>query len=306
MPPWTLTDAPDLTGRVAVVTGANTGLGFETALGLARQGAHVVLACRNLDKGHRALACIQAELPRGTASLRRLDLADLNSVRTFSAGVLEEHPAIDLALFNAGVMGTPLAHTRQGFELQFGTNHLGHFALGALLLPAMRDRPGARIVAVSSVVHRWGRLDFDDLNWQRRRYGRVAAYAASKLANLLFVQELQRRLGAAGAALTAWAAHPGWTATELLREATAADVATRLLAMSPAQGALTSLRAALDPDLPAGALVGPAGPWQLRGPPESVPVAPRAQDATAAARLWAASEDLNGLAYPLPAAAIAA
>jgi len=214
---WTFDDIPDQTGRIAVVTGANTGIGFETARMLAQKGAHVVLACRTPEKGEAAALRIAATRPVGSATFAPLDLSDLDSVAAFASAIAAAHPRLDLLVNNAGVMVPPLSRTKQGFELQFGTNHLGHFALGARLLPLLERTSGARVVVVSSSAQNLGRIDFDDLNWEHRSYSAWSAYGQSKLANMMFALELRRRLAQTGSELRVTAAHPGWTSTDLQR-----------------------------------------------------------------------------------------
>jgi NAD(P)-dependent dehydrogenase (short-subunit alcohol dehydrogenase family) len=289
---WTASDIPDQTGRRAVVTGSNSGLGLATARALAAAGAHVVLAVRDTVKGRAAAA----RLP-GSTEVRELDLADLASVRTFAGGWSGD---LDLLVDNAGVMAVPFARTRDGFELQFGTNHLGHFALTNLLLPHVTDR----VVVVASGAHRGGALRRDDLNWEHRRYRRWRAYQQSKLANLLFTLELQRRLTAVGSPVRALAAHPGWAATNLqgrtgnrLLDA-GASVANRVFAQSAAMGSLPTLFAAVT-DLPGGSYVGPGGPGEMRGHPTLVGRSRAASDPDTARWLWEASERLTGVGFGL-------
>src|SRR6202789_1125296 len=251
MAKWTAADIPDQTGRVAVITGANTGLGYETALALAEHGAHVVLAVRNLDKGKDAAARITAKGPRGEVALQELDLTSLESVRAAARQLRADHEHIDLLINNAGVMWTPKATTKDGFELQFDTNHLGHFAFTGLLLDRLLPVAGSRIVTVSSVGHRIrADIHFDDLQWEHS-YNRVAAYGQAKLANLLFTYELQRRLASHGTTIAA-AAHPGFSDTELMRHIPSAlmsvfQVAAPVITQDAAAGALPQLRAATDP-----------------------------------------------------------
>ncbi len=275
-----------------VVTGANSGIGRETAAALARAGAQITLAVRDEAKGQAAAAAMS-----GTVEVRRLDLADLASVRAFADG-WEGH--LDVLVDNAGVMATPEQRTVDGFELQIGTNHLGHFALTNLLLSRLTNR----VVVVSSSAHRMGHVDLDDLNWERRRYRPWPAYSQSKLANLLFVRELQRRLEAAGSPLRAVAAHPGYAATDLQRKtgsrfASAGMVLlNRLVAQSAAAGALPTLYAAVE-DIPGRSYVGPGGWMEQRGSPKLVaPSAAAAADDTAL-RLWELSERLTGVGFPL-------
>jgi NAD(P)-dependent dehydrogenase (short-subunit alcohol dehydrogenase family) len=289
--PWTTADIPPQTGRTAVVTGANSGLGLETARALAAAGARVVLAVRDPARGERAAAGLT-----GDVEVRRLDLADLSSVRAFAEGWSGR---LDVLVANAGIMHVPHGRTADGFELQFGTNHLGHFALADLLLPHVTDR----VVTVSSFLHRRGRIDLADLNWERRRYSAEGAYAQSKLANLLFTLELQRRLTAAGSPVRATAAHPGWSATNLqgksgnrLKDAALA-VGNRVVATSAAQGALPVLMAATA-DLPGGSFTGPSGRL-MRGAPTLDGRSPDASDGELAQRLWTASAALTGVGLPV-------
>jgi len=301
MTAWTFDDIPDQTGRTAIVTGANTGLGLETARMLALKGATVVLACRNPDKGKAALARIQSEQPRGTTMLAALDLSNLDSVASFAADFAASHERLDLLINNAGVMVPPLGRTKQGFELQFGTNHLGHFALTGRLMPLIQRTPGARVVVVASAAQRAGKIDFDDLNWERRPYRPWAAYGQSKLANMLFALELQRRLAASGSQVRATAAHPGWTATDLQRTTAWVRLLNPLFGMKPAGGALPTLRAATDPAAQGGSYWGPRGLLEISGPPVPARIPKHAQDEAVAARLWQISEALTGVAFPLVA-----
>ncbi|HEY6745560.1 MAG TPA: oxidoreductase [Mycobacteriales bacterium] len=301
---WSADDIPDLTGRTAIVTGANSGIGFRAAVELARHGATVTLAARDPGRGADALRRLRAEVPGADAELASLDLADLASVRAFAAAW---EPGLDLLVNNAGVMAPPLRRTADGFESQFGTNHLGHFALTGLLLPRLLDRPGARVVTVTSGAHRAGRMNFANLNGESG-YRKWPAYAQSKLANLLFTLELQRRADAAGADLRSVAAHPGYAATNLQTTGPrlagnkvgerGAALVTRLIGQPDSQGALPTLRAATDPAVRGGEVFGPGGFLELRGAPEQVAVSRRARDRFAAERLWTISEDRTGVTYP--------
>ncbi|MDM4138642.1 MULTISPECIES: SDR family NAD(P)-dependent oxidoreductase [Mycobacterium] len=303
MAKWTTADIPDQTGRVAVITGANTGLGYETAKALAAHGAHVVLAVRNLDKGKDAVARITAESRDADVALQELDLTSLESVRAAAEQLRSAHDRIDLLINNAGVMYTPKSTTKDGFELQFGTNHLGHFALTGLLLDRLLPVAGSRIVTVSSVGHRiLADIHFDDLHWERR-YNRVAAYGQAKLANLLFTYELQRRLAPHGTTIAA-AAHPGGSNTELGRYTPtllkpAVDLFFSRIAQDAAMGALPTLRAATDPAVLGGQYYGPDGLGQTRGYPTIVGSSKKSHDADRQRRLWAISEELTGVVYPL-------
>jgi NAD(P)-dependent dehydrogenase (short-subunit alcohol dehydrogenase family) len=295
---WTSDDVPSQRGRVAVVTGANTGLGFEAAQVLAARGASVVLAVRNLEKGKEAAARIGAAAPGASVTVQELDLASLDSVRAAASELRAAHPRIDLLICNAGVMYPPKQTTDDGFELQFGTNHLGHFALTGLLLERMLPVPGSRVVTVSSVGHRIrARINFDDLQWERS-YSRVGAYGQSKLANLMFTYELQRRLSGAGTTI-AVAAHPGLAATELMRHSPAATVVAPLFSQNAAMGALPVLRAATDPGVLGGQYYGPAGFLGTRGYPELAASSRRSHDEAVQRRLWTVSEELTGVTFPV-------
>ncbi len=301
---WTAADMPDLHGRTVIVTGANSGLGLATARELAGHGAHTVLACRSEQRGAQALAQLQGSAPRADLELATLDLGDLASVRTFAERFRAEHAALDVLVNNAGIMAVPRATTADGFERHIGTNHLGHFALTGLLLPALLSRPGARVVTVSAGLHRIGRIQLDDLN-RERRYQRWLAYGQSKLANLMFTFELQRRAAAAGADLRAIAAHPGYAATNLQTAPEKSrlgrvywSLGNRFVAQSADRGAWPSLYAATAPDLPGGAFVGPDGIGELRGHPHIVSPSRAARDPETARRLWELSERLTGVGYP--------
>lgn len=289
---WTSDDLPDLAGRTVVVTGANSGIGLVAARCLAGAGARVVLAVRDTAKGEEAAASIA-----GDTEVRALDLADLSSVREFASAWNGD---LDVLVNNAGVMAVPEARTKDGFEMQIGTNHLGPFALTNLLLPRITDRA----VTVSSGAHRIGGLDLDDLNWERRGYERWRAYGQSKLSNLLFTLELQRRLSEAGSDLRAVAAHPGYAATNLqshtgnLLQNTLMAIGNKVLAQSDEMGALPTLYAATQ-DIPGGAYVGPDGFREQRGHPKLVGRSSAASDEQAARRLWEISEELTGVRFPL-------
>jgi NAD(P)-dependent dehydrogenase (short-subunit alcohol dehydrogenase family) len=302
MSKWTSADIPDQTGRVAVITGANTGLGYETAAALAAKGAQVVLAVRNLDKGKDAALRIGQTTPGAKVELQELDLTSLDSVRSAAEQLKSDHDSIDLLINNAGVMFTPKSTTKDGFELQFGTNHLGHFAFTGLLLDRVLAARGSRVVTVSSVGHRFARhgIRFDDIQWDRD-YSRVGAYGQAKLANLLFTYELQRRL--AGTQTIATAAHPGGSRTELTRNLPPlVGAATRLLEplfQDPDMGALPTLRAATDPSVLGGQYFGPDGFGEQRGYPKVVSSSAPSHDADAQRRLWAVSEELTQVVYPV-------
>jgi NAD(P)-dependent dehydrogenase (short-subunit alcohol dehydrogenase family) len=301
MSKWTTADIPDQTGRTAVITGANTGLGYETAAALAAKGAHVVLAVRNLDKGKAAAERISAATPGASVALQELDLTSLESVRAAAGELTTKHDSIDLLINNAGVMWTPKQTTKDGFELQFGTNHLGHFAFTGLLLDRLLAVPGSRVVTVSSQGHRIrAAIHFDDLQWERD-YDRIAAYGQSKLANLLFTYELQRRLR--GTTTIAAAAHPGGSNTELARNVSPVQrivmAALAPLTQSAAMGALPTLRAATDPGVLGGQYFGPERFLEQRGNPKVVTSSEQSYDADLQKRLWAVSEELTSVVYPV-------
>ena len=308
--PWTAADIPDQSGRVALITGANSGLGLETARALAARGATVVLACRSPQRAAQARHDLLARAERcGPIDVLELDLADLASVATAAATMADRYGRLDLLINNAGVMGLPRTLTRDGFELQFGINHLGHFAFTLALLPLLRDRDGARVVTVTSGAQYFGRIDFDDLQGERR-YDRWKAYGQSKLANVMFALELQRRLEQTGSPALSLAAHPGLARTNLQPASIAANgsrleaLAYRLmdpLFQSAAQGALPQLHAATAPDVAPGGHYGPDGWGGMRGWPTSVRVAPAALDADRRRQLWQVSEALVADRAPVPA-----
>ncbi len=296
--PWSTNDIPDMPGKTVIITGANSGIGQAAARALAARNARVVLAVRDTEKGRTAAAAMT-----GDTEIRSLDLASLASVREFADGWQGD---IDLLINNAGVMIPPLSRTAEGFELQFGTNHLGHFALTNLLLEHVRGR----VVTLSSTGHRMGRIDFDDLNWERRPYKPWRAYGQSKLANLLFTFELQRRLSAAGSSVLANAAHPGYAATNLQfhSENRFMDVfnqfGNRAFAQSAEAGALPTLYAAVA-DVPGNSYAGPGGFMEQRGAPKLVGRSDAARDPGVARRLWDVSEELTGVPSPLGVASTA-
>ena len=303
---WTAADIPDLTGRTALVTGANSGIGLVTAEELARHGAVVTLAVRDADRGRSAADQIRARARESIVDVGICDLADLGSVRTFAEGWRSDHPeGLDLLINNAGVMAIPRRESADGFEMQLATNHLGHFALTGLLFDALR--PDARVVTVSSQAHRMGRMNFDDL-MGRDRYSPWRAYGQSKLANLLFAGELQRRLTERGLPQISVAAHPGYAATNLQAvgpnmsgnrlQGALTSFATRVLAQSPQMGALPTLYAATGQGVAGGDYVGPGGFAEQRGHPTVVGMSTAARDPHAAARLWEISEDLTDVRYP--------
>lgn len=304
---WTTDDIPDQTGRTVVVTGANSGIGFETSRELARNGARVILACRSIDRGTEAAREIQDEFEDADVAVGRLDLAELDSIHTFAERVAEKEGPIDVLVNNAGVMAIPRAKTRRGFEMQFGVNHLGHFALTTLLLDSLAE--DARIVTVSSAVHEQGEIDFEDLHGEDS-YSKWEAYAQSKLANVLFAYELDRRLDAAESDRLSVGVHPGYANTNLqgrgprkagsrLRLA-GMKVANALFAQSPVDGALPVLYAATAPGVQSGAYYGPGGFLNMRGPPEKQESSPASYDRQTARLLWEVSEEQTGVTSELP------
>ncbi len=300
---WTENDIPDQTGRIAIVTGANSGIGYDTARVLAQKGATVIMACRNLQKGNQAADKIKALNPTGSVNVMQLDLGDLDSVSAFAAAYREQYDRLDLLINNAGVMMPPYGKTTQGFEQQFGINHLGHFALTGLLLDRLNATPQARIVTVSSTAHRFGSINFDDLNWEQN-YAPQGAYGQSKLANLLFTYELQRKLNAAGQGTLAVAAHPGWTATNLQQHSGLFQRLNPLLAQTTDMGALPTLYAALAPTVQGGDYFGPGGFMEMRGYPKKVKSNEKSHDEAVARRLWTVSEELTNVNYQLEAAGV--
>src|SRR3954453_18617562 len=300
---WTTADIPSQDGRVAIVTGANSGLGFHVALTLGRAGAHVILACRDQGRGQDALDRMRAEVPDGDYELRSLDVASLEAVRAFAAEAPER---IDLLINNAGVMAPPYRKTVAGFEMQFGTNYLGHFALTGLLLDKLEAADAPRVVTAASNMHKMGKIPWSDLQ-SERKYRPYGAYSNSKLANLMFAFELQRRASAAGSKLLSAAAHPGWAATDLYTQGAQAGEATlmeklmalptRYKAQSSFDGALPTMFAATAPDVPPGAYVGPSKRMETVGPPKLTEGSARARNEADGRRLWEVSEQLTGVTY---------
>jgi NAD(P)-dependent dehydrogenase (short-subunit alcohol dehydrogenase family) len=291
MTTWSAADMPDLSGRTALITGANSGIGYHTALHLAEHGAHVLLSSRNPERGERAVASIAEKLPKAAIELVRLDLADLGSVREAAAAVLAEHDTIDLLVNNAGEKMLPeRTLTKDGFVAQFGTNHLGHFALTGLLLPALKS--GSRVITVTSLAHRFVPLDLTDPQLERG-YSGNRAYSQSKLANMLFTLELDRRL--TGTGILSLAAHPGFatdTVTTMLGK-----VLLRPLIQSMSQGALPTLYAATAPTIPGGTLIGPGNLSRTKGSPRVERPSPKARDERVARGLWELSEELTDVRY---------
>lgn len=305
---WSSADVPDQTGRTVIITGANSGLGLETAKVMAGHGATVVMACRSLDKAEAAKQQILAAHPDATLDVRKLDLADLASIRAFAEGVLEAYPVLDLLINNAGIMAIPRSETADGFEMQLGTNHFGHFALTGLLLERLSETGQGRVVTVSSAAHKMGRMHFDDLQLSQG-YGEWKAYGQSKLANLLFAFELDRRLRSADRPVKSLAAHPGYSDTNLQSVGPKKSgnrlmgaimkLGNSVMAQDADRGALPSLRAATDPSADGGQYYGPGGLFEVAGPPVVVEANDHAKDAGDATRLWEISEELTGVRYGL-------
>jgi NAD(P)-dependent dehydrogenase (short-subunit alcohol dehydrogenase family) len=303
---WTGADVPDLAGKTIVVTGGNSGIGYEAALVLAGKNARVVLACRDPEKAQEAVGAIRAVHRDAAVEAMALDLASLESVRRFAGELAARHPRLDVLCNNAGVMAIPYRKTADGFEMQLGTNHLGHFALTGLLLERLLATPGARVVNVSSTAHKAGRMDFDDLQGERS-YGKWGAYAQSKLANLLFTYELQRRFERASASAISVACHPGYSATNLQAVgprmagsalmASVMQLGNRLLSQSAAMGALPTLYAATCPDVSGADYIGPDGFLENTGYPQRTTSTARSHDREDAKRLWEMSEELTGVRY---------
>lgn len=303
---WNEKSVPDQSGKRVLITGANSGIGFETAQVLAQQGAQVILACRNEAKALAAMAKIRQRYPRANLQFMALDLGSLQSVRELAALFFEQYDTLDILINNAGVMWLPESRTVDGFESQFGTNHLGHFALTGLLLPALLKTPGARVVTVSSIAHKEGDLHFDDL-WLQHGYGKQKAYAQSKLANLVFARELQRRLSQAGSSVLSLACHPGVASTHLAVPgfeqggqtllAKLMQVLTPLVAQSARKGALPTLYAATSHSVEGGEYYGPDGFYEAYGYPAKARSTRRSQKPEWGKRLWEVSEQLTGVCY---------
>ncbi len=306
---WTAEQIPSQAGKTALITGANSGIGYQTALQLARHGAHVLLGCRNEAKGSAALERLQREAPGASAEVVQLDMASLASIRAFAAAFLGRGIALDLLINNAGVMALPKRElTEDGFERQFGTNHLGHFALTGLLLPALLASPAPRVVTVASLAHRTGKIEFDNLQSERSYKGKGwEAYNASKLANILFAKELDRRARAAHSGLLSLAVHPGVSTTSIFAngpgtmslKAIAVKVLAPVLMQNDEAGALPTLYAATSSDAHGGEYIGPDGFGELKGSPVVVQPRPQALDTAVGERLWTVSEELTGVHYPV-------
>ncbi len=296
---WTTGNIPDQTGKVVIVTGSSSGIGYETARVLASKNAEVIVAVRNQTKGDKAVQQIKAQHQDVHVKVMLLDLASLKSIKNFADEFKQNFDRLDLLINNAGVMIPPYSKTEDGFELQIGTNHFGHFALTGQLLDLIQCTPMSRIVNVSSVGHRGGNLNFDDLNWEKRDYKAMRAYGDSKIANLYFTYELQRRLTQSGSDLLVTAAHPGWTGTDLQRHSGPMQFMNKLFAMPIEQGALPTLRAAIDDQAQRGDYFGPGGFMEWNGYPVKVSSNKRSHDKTIASKLWDVSEALTDIRYNL-------
>ena len=296
---WNTENIPNQKGKVVVVTGSSSGIGYEAARVLVNKNAEVVIAVRNQQKGDAALNKIKSQNSNADVKVMLLDLANLKSIKTFADNYKKKYTKLDLLINNAGVMMPPYGKTKDGFELQFGTNHLGHFALTAHLFDLIRNTPNARIVNVSSSAHNWGNIDFNDLTWENRKYKTGRSYGDSKIANLYFTYELQKRLGVKNSNPIVTAAHPGWTATELQRHSGVFRFLNNFLAMPIEQGTLPTLRAATDKNAKSGDYFGPDGFREMRGYPVKVESNELSQDKEIAKKLWSISEKLTGIKYNL-------
>ncbi len=296
---WNSENISDQNGRVAIVTGSSSGIGFETARVLANKNAEVIIAVRNLQKGNKAMERIKAENANANLRIMELDLADLASVKSFVETFKANYDQLDLLINNAGVMVPPYSKTKDGFELQMGTNHLGHFALTAQLMDLLLKTDNSRVVNVSSMAHRYGNIDFEDLDWSTRSYKRERAYGDSKIANLYFTRVLSEKLNASGNNTIAASAHPGWTATDLQRHSGLFEFLNNFFAQKIEMGALPTLYAAVGPDVQNGDFYGPKGFMEMRGYPVKVTPNELAQDKSIAERLWQESEKLTNNSFQI-------
>lgn len=294
---WTSANIPDQSGRIVVVTGSSSGIGYEAARVLAEKNAKVIIAVRNQQKGEKAVNKIKAEHSNADVSVMILDLADLSSVKKFVDEYKNKFDRLDLLINNAGVMMPPYSKTKDGFELQMGTNHFGHFSLTLQLLDVIEKTADSRIINISSMMHNYGNIDLEDINWEKRPYNKSRAYADSKIANLYFTYELAKKLSDKGSRVKVVAAHPGWTATDLQRHSGVFGFLNPIFAMKMWQGALPTLRAAVDPEAKSGDYFGPDGWQEWRGYPVKVSSNALSKDKDMAARLWAVSEELTGTQY---------
>jgi len=295
---WDSNNIPDQKGRIAVVTGSTSGIGREAARVLAKKNASVILAVRNIKKGEEVAEAIRQEYSAADVSVRELDLTNLELIRTFAESIMKDYDRLDILINNAGIMLCPYSKTHDRFEIQFGTNHLGHFALTGLLMPLMKKTKGSRIVVVSSSAHAMGNLDFSDLNWETRKYRSGRAYADSKLATLYFTYELARRLESEGNNPIITAAHPGWTSTNLQRHSRFFRFLNPIFGQRVEMGALPTLRAAFDEEAKPGDYFGPSKFFHWRGYPKKQTSNKRSYDEEIATKLWQCSEELTGIQFP--------
>jgi NAD(P)-dependent dehydrogenase (short-subunit alcohol dehydrogenase family) len=295
---WTTENIPDQRGKTVIITGANSGIGYEAALALADKGAHVIMACRSLDKGETAAAQIRSTDPQGKVTVQHLDLADLSSVARFAEGFLAENQKLDILVNNAGVMAIPYRQTADGFEMQIGTNHFGHFALTARLFDLLKKTPNSRVITVSSFAHILGRINFDDINSQKG-YQKWIAYGQSKLANLLFAYELNRRTARSGGNPISIAVHPGYAATNLQKSSSFFSFTNHFMAQSQQMGALPSLYAATNLEMRGGEYIGPDGFLAQRGYPRQARSSRRSYDLATAQRLWQVSQEITGVTFDI-------
>ncbi|MDG1332443.1 MAG: oxidoreductase [Crocinitomicaceae bacterium] len=294
---WNTNDIPDQKGKVVIITGATSGLGKEASKILAQKNATVIMAVRNVQKAEAVASEIRKEYPEAKIEINALDLGSLSSVRTFSKEISEVHDHIDILINNAGVMMCPYSKTEDGFEIQMGTNHLGHFALTGLLMPLIKKAERGRIVATSSIGHRSGNIDFSDINWESRKYKTTQAYGDSKMANLYFAYELGRKLSKEDNAPIATAAHPGWTSTDLQRHSLFFRVLNPVFSQKVARGVLPTLRAAIDPEAKQGDYFGPKGFQEMKGNPIVVGSNDLSHNVENAKNLWSMSEELTGVHF---------
>jgi NAD(P)-dependent dehydrogenase (short-subunit alcohol dehydrogenase family) len=295
---WDTDSIGDQSGRVVVVTGATSGIGEQTARVLAGKNAKVILAVRNPAKGEVTIASIRQEFPRADVQVLELDLSCLRSINAFCQNFSDSYDRLDILINNAGIMWCPYEKTVDGFEIQLGTNHLGHFALTLQLMPLLLKTGDSRVVNVSSIAHKAGKIDFDDMAWESRSYKTVQAYSDSKIANLYFTHELARKLEGIEGAPRVTAAHPGWTRSELQRHSGLMRFLNSFFAQYPDMGALPTLRAAIDPDAQPGDYFGPSKFFEMHGYPAKVKADKRSQDRNAAERLWSSSERLTAVHFP--------
>ncbi|KAA3623407.1 MAG: SDR family NAD(P)-dependent oxidoreductase [Bacteroidetes bacterium] len=294
---WTANNIPDQKNKVIIITGSTSGIGKAGAEILAEKNATVVMAVRNTQKGESVATEIKSKFPKAKIDVRKLDLSSLDSVEQFANGFIQNYDRLDVLINNAGVMIPPYGKTADGFELQMGTNHLGHFALTGHLLPLLKNTKDSRIVATSSVAHRYGNIDFSDLGWENRKYNASRAYSDSKIANIYFMYELARKFKNTPDAPMITASHPGWTGTDLQRHSGLMRFLNIFFGQKPPQGILPSLRAAFDPEARSGDYYGPSGFMEMRGNPKKVKTIALAQDIKKAKMLWDMSEELTGVEY---------